>query len=317
MNLLDIYKELNTEDKCIAFLEKMRWPEGVKCLACESARITRITSKGKTSKKTGKTGPDRKLYQCNECRFQFTATTGTVYHDTHLPLAKWFLAIALISESKKGISANQLARALGVQYRTAWYLAHRIRKAMVETDLPKLKGVVEVDETYIGGKQRGHKGKLKNKDVVIGVRERGGPLRFVQVPDNKESTLYDVIAENVDKDVQAIMTDENPAYNFKLTQFKDTRHGTIKHKSKIYVQGDVHTNTVESAFSLFKRGLTGAFHKVSLKHLQRYLNEFSFRFNNRKAADLFGMTVARLARIGNMPYAKLVEENAFTQFVRP
>jgi transposase-like protein len=317
MNLLDIYKELNTEDKCIAFLEKMRWPEGVKCLACESPRITRITSKGKTNKKTGKTGPDRNLYQCNECRFQFTATTGTVYHDTHLPLAKWFLAIALISESKKGISANQLSRALGVQYRTAWYLAHRIRKAMVETDLPKLKGVVEVDETYIGGKQRGHKGKNKSKDVVMGVRERGGPLRFVHVPDNKQGTLYQVIADNVDKNVQAIMTDENPSYNFKLTHFKDARHGTIKHKSKIYVQGDVHTNTVESAFSLFKRGITGAFHKVSLKHLQRYLNEFSFRFNNRKAADLFGMTVRRLALAGNLPYAKLVEENAFTPFVRP
>jgi len=152
MNLLDIYKELNPEDKCLTFLEHMRWPDGVKCLACDSDRITRITSKGKTSKKTCKTGPDRKLYQCNECRFQFTATTGTVYHDTHLPLAKWFLAIALITESKKGISANQLHRALGVNYRTAWYLAHRIRKVMVETDTPKMKGIVEIDETYVGGK---------------------------------------------------------------------------------------------------------------------------------------------------------------------
>jgi transposase-like protein len=316
MNLLDIYKELNTETKCLTFLEHMRWPDGVKCLACDSDDITPITAKGKTNKKTGKVGPDRKLYQCNECRFQFTATTGTVYHDTHLPLSKWFLAIALITESKKGISANQLSRALGVQYRTAWYLAHRIRKAMVDAAPAKLKGIVEVDETYVGGKQRGHRGKLKNKDVVIGVRERGGPLRLVQVPDNKQGTLYQVIAEHVDKDVQAIMTDENPAYSFKLTQFKDTRHGRIKHKDKIYVQGDVHTNTVESAFSLFKRGVTGAFHKVSLKHLQRYLNEFSFRFNNRKAADLFGMTVRRMALAGNLPYSKLVEENAFTPFIR-
>src|SRR5579863_9715109 len=265
MNLLDIYKELNTEAKCLTFLEHMRWPDGVKCLGCNSPKISRIVAKGKTNKKTGKVGPDRKLYQCNECRFQFTATTGTVYHDTHLPLSKWFLAIALITESKKGISANQLSRALGVQYRTAWYLAHRIRKAMVDAAPAKLKGIVEVDETYVGGKQRGHRGKLKNKDVVIGVRERGGPLRLVQVPDNKQGTLYQVIAEHVDKDVQAIMTDENPAYSFKLTQFKDTRHGRIKHKDKIYVQGDVHTNTVESAFSLFKRGVTGAFHKVSLK----------------------------------------------------
>jgi transposase-like protein len=180
MNLLDIYKELNTEDKCLAFLEHMRWPDGVKCLGCESLRITRITSKGKKNRKTGKVGPDRKLYQCNDCRFQFTATTGTVYHDTHLPLSKWFLAIALITESKKGISANQLARALGVQYRTAWYLAHRIRKAMVEANPPKLKGTVEVDETYIGGKQHNNWRKLRNKEVVMGIRERGGDLRLIQ-----------------------------------------------------------------------------------------------------------------------------------------
>jgi transposase-like protein len=313
MKLLDVYKELNTEAKCLAFLEKMRWPDGVKCLSCESPRITAITAKGKTNKKTGTVSPDRELYQCNECRFQFTATTGTVYHDTHLPLHKWFLAIALITESKKGISANQLKRALGVQYRTAWYLAHRIRKAMVTPNAPKQKGIVEVDETYIGGKQRGNWRKLKNKDVVVGVRERGGELRLVQVPDNKGETLHKVIRDHVAKDAEAIMTDENPAYDFRLTQFRKVRHGKIKHKEKIYVRGDVYTNTVESAFSLFKRGLNGAFHKVSLKHLQRYLDEFEFRFNNRKAPDLFGMTIARMARIGGMPYAKLVEENAFTR----
>ena len=317
MNLLDVYKELNTEAKCLAFLERMRWPDGVKCLACDSPRITCITTKGKLNKKTGHRSPDRELYQCNECRFQFTATTGTVYHDTHLPLSKWFIAIALITESKKGMSANQLARALGVQYRTAWYLAHRIRKAMVDADRPKLKGIVEIDETYIGGKQRGNYRKRLNKDVVIGVRERGGPVRFVQTPDNKADTVYQVIADNVDKNAQAIMTDESNIYDFRLTQFKDVPHSRIKHKDRIYVRGNVHTNTVESAFSLFKRGLTGAFHKVSLKHLQRYLNEFEFRFNNRKSPDLFGVTVRRMALEGNMPYAKLVEENAFTRFVRP
>jgi transposase-like protein len=317
MNLLDIYKELNTEAKCLTFLEHMRWPDGVKCLGCNSPKITRITAKGKLNKKTGHRSPDRELYQCNECRFQFTATTGTVYHDTHLPLCKWFLAIALITESKKGISANQLSRALGVQYRTAWYLAHRIRKAMFEANPPKLKGTIEIDETYIGGKQRGNRGKLKNKDVVIGVRERGGELRLVQTPDNKADTVYRVIADNVAKDAEAIMTDESNIYNFQTTQFHRVRHERIRHKEKIYVRGDVHTNTVESAFSLFKRGLTGAFHKVSLKHLQRYLNEFSFRFNNRKDANLFGLTVRRMALAGNLPYAKLIEENAFTPFVRP
>jgi len=319
MNLLDIYKGLNTEDKCLAFLEGMRWPSGVKCLSCESLRITRITAKGKTNKKTGKTSPDRKLYQCNDCRFQFTATTGTVYHDTHLPLGKWFLAIALITESRKGISANQLARALGVQYRTAWYLAHRIRKAMVEANPPKLTGTVEIDETYIGGKQRGYKGMKKSKDVVMGIRERGGDLRLFQIAAPTSEALAEHIMANVSPDVNKVMTDEYVAYPaaFIASGIKGGKHSTIRHKDKIYVVGDVHTNTIESAFSLFKRGVTGAFHKISLKHMQRYLDEFSFRFNNRKAADLFGMTVARLAAVGNMPYAKLVEENAFTPFVRP
>ena len=315
MNLLDVYKELNTEKKCLDFLEHMRWPEGVKCLACNSEEISRITAVGKLNKKSGKRSPDRELYQCNHCRFQFTATTGTIYHDTHLPLSKWFLAIALITESKKGMSANQLKRALGVQYRTAWYLAHRIRKAMAEANPTKLKGTVEIDETYIGGKTKASQ-RFKNKDVVIGVRERGGPLRLVQVPDNKAGTVYEVIADHVDKDVEAIMTDESPIYNFKLTQYHKTPHHRIKHKSKVYVEGNVHTNTVESAFSLFKRGVTGAFHKVSLKHLQRYLNEFSFRFNNRKSPDIFGMTVRRMALVSGMPYQKLVEENAFTPFIR-
>ena len=174
MNLLDIHKELNTEAKCLSFLEHMRWPDGVKCVSCESLRISRIVAKGKLNKKTGKRSPDRELYQCNDCRFQFTATTGTVYHDTHLPLTHWFLAIALITESKKGISAAQLSRALGVQYRTAWYLAHRIRKAMIEANPPKLTGVVEMDETYIGGKQKGHRRKKEqgSGDGNPGARRR-------------------------------------------------------------------------------------------------------------------------------------------------
>lgn len=319
MNLLDVHKELNTEAKCIAFLEHMRWPNGVKCVSCESLRITPIIAKGKLNKKTGRRSPDRELYQCNECRFQFTATTGTVYHDTHLPLTQWFLAIALITESKKGISAAQLSRALGVQYRTAWYLAHRIRKAMIDANPPKLTGVVEVDETYIGGKQRGHKGKLKAKDVVMGIRERGGDLRLIQIEDNTSDCLSAQIKEHVSPQVKQVMTDEWRAYPAAMigAGIHGSKHETIKHKEKIYVRGEVYTNTVESAFSLFKRGLTGAFHKVSLKHLQRYLNEFSFRFNNRKSPDLFGLTVRRMALAGNLPYAKLIEENAFTPFIRP
>jgi transposase-like protein len=319
MNLLDVHKELNTEAKCLAFLEHMRWPNGVKCVSCESLRITPIVAKGKLNKKTGRRSPDRELYQCNDCRFQFTATTGTVYHDTHLPLTQWFLAIALITESKKGISANQLSRALGVQYRTAWYLAHRIRKAMIEANPPKLTGTVEIDETYVGGKQRSNYRKNKNKEVVMGIRERGGDLRLIHIENNSSDKLSEQIQQHVDPKVKQVMTDEFAAYPSAMigAGIHGSKHETIRHKDKIYVQGEVHTNTVESAFSLFKRGLTGAFHKVSLKHLQRYLNEFSYRFNNRKSPDLFGMTVRRMALAGNLTYAKLTEENAFTPFIRP
>jgi transposase-like protein len=318
MNLLDVYKELNTEEKCLAFLEHMRWPDGVKCLGCNSPKITRIVAKGKLNKKSGKRSPDRELYQCNDCRFQFTATTGTVYHDTHLPLSKWFLAIALITESKKGMSANQLKRALGVQYRTAWYLAHRIRKAMIEANPPKLTGVVEVDETYIGGKQHSHRRKLLNKEVVMGIRERGGDLRLIHIENNSAEKISEQMRDHISPNVKQVMTDEYTAYPAAMigAGIHGSKHETIKHKAKIYVQGEVHTNTVESAFSLFKRGLTGSFHKVSLKHLQRYLNEFSFRFNNRKSPDLFGMTVRRMALASGMPYRELTAEDAFTPFIR-
>jgi len=215
------------------------------------------------------------------------------------------------------MSALQLSRHLGVNYRTAWYLAHRIREAMIDNDGPKMTGVVEIDETYVGGKQRGHKSKLKNKDVVIGVRERGGPVRMVHTKDASADTIFRVMKDHVSKDAQGIMTDENPVYNFKMTQFRNVRHATIKHKRRPSRTGDVYTNTVESAFSLFKRALTGSFHQVSIKHLQRYLNEFGYRFNRREALDMFEQTVSRMAGIGAMPYSKLVEQNAFTPFVRP
>jgi transposase-like protein len=313
MKLIDVTKAFVSDEQCLAYFENRRWPNGVRCLTCGSDKYSRITRKTEGKNKRAQ------LYQCLEptCKQQFSATTSTIMHDSHLPLNKWFMAIALIVDAKKSMSALQLSRHLDCNYRTAWYLAHRIREAMVDSDGPKLTGVVEVDETYIGGKQRGHKSQLKNKDVVIGIRERGGDVRLVHTADAKEGTLYDVVAKHVSKDAEAIMTDENPAYNFRLTQFRDVRHARIKHKDRVYVKGDVHTNTVESAFSLFKRGLTGSFHQVSIKHLQRYLNEFGYRFNRREDADLFEQTVSRMAAGKALPYSKLVEQNAFTPFVRP
>src|SRR5438552_10602309 len=175
MNIIDVSAKLGTDEQCIAYLESRRWPEGVRCLTCGSDKISRITSSSKKQ-------DVRQLYQCLEptCKQQFSATTGTIFHDSHLPLHKWFTAVALLVDAEKSMSANQLKRHLGCNYRTAWYLAHRIREAMLDQDAPKLTGVVEIDETYLGGKQRGHFRKKKNKDVVIGMRQRGGPVRLIQ-----------------------------------------------------------------------------------------------------------------------------------------
>jgi transposase-like protein len=313
MRLIEVGKAFATDEQCLAYLEASRWPKGVRCPICGAKEVSTINRKSKSKNVRAQ------LYQCLEksCKTQFSATSGTLFHDSHLPLSKWFTAIALLVDAKKSMSALQLSRHLGCNYRTAWYLAHRIREAMQDNDGPKMTGVVEVDETYIGGKQRGHKSKLKNKDVVIGVRERGGPVRLVHTKDASADTIFRVMQDHVSKDAEAIMTDENPAYNFKMTQFREVRHARIKHRSRQYVKGDVYTNTVESAFSPFKRALAGSFHQVSIKHLQRYLNEFGYRFNRRETADMFEQTVARMAGIKQMPYSKLVEQNAFTPFVRP
>jgi hypothetical protein len=316
MKLIEVTKAFATEEQCLAYLEAKRWPNGVRCLTCGSKEISRITRK--VTKKT-----DNKrvqLYQCLEpsCKQQFSATTGTIFNGSHLSLDKWYMAVALMVDAKKGMSALQLQRHLKVNYRTAWYLCHRIREAMNDPDGLKLTGTVEIDETYIGGKQRGHKNKLKNKDVVLGIRQRGGPLRLIQVKDNKAGTLYEAIAHHVDAaGTKAIMTDDAGAYNFRITKFRNAKHSTIRHSRGEYVKGEVHTNTVENSFSLLKRAVIGTYHQLSIKHLQRYLNEFSYRFNRREDAELFEQTVSRMAGVKPMPYAKLIEQNAFTPFVRP
>ncbi len=307
MKLIDVHKQFATEEACLDYLEHSRWPSGLACLKCGSLKVSRVNPKDKR-------GKTRRIYQCLErpCLHQFTATTGTIFHDTHLPLQKWFLAIALICEAKKGISALQLQRHLGVNYRTAWHLNHRIREGMKEND-GQLVGVVEVDETYIGGKvrRRGdrHKPK-KEKDVVIGMVERGGKLRFVIVPDAKAAIIRPVVEANISPDVQAIVTDEHPIYPFVLAPGFPKKHKTICHR-RTYAIGDTHTNTIENAFSLLKRGLIGTFHKVSIKHLSRYLHEFEYRFNRREEQEfLFADTLRNLLGKDALPYKTLTAETS-------
>lgn len=285
-------EEFGSDDRYRAVLEALRWPEGPKCPRCKSA-ATKIAN--------------RFQYDCDSCHYQFSVTAGTIFHDSHLSLWKWFLATYLLTESKKGMSACQIQRMLKTTYKTSWYLCHRIRAAMLETGKAKLDGVVEIDETYIGGKQRGlgKRRGMDNKETVIGIRKRNGDLRFFHAKDARSATLAQFIRENVSENVDVIITDEWPAYPDAMRRTGMTRHKTIKHKSHVYVVGDVHTDTVESAFSLLKRGIMGTWHRVSVKHLPAYLDEMCFRFNNRKNPYLLRDTILKLIGSPNLEYKKL------------
>jgi transposase-like protein len=212
--------------------------------------------------------------------------------------------------AKKGISAKQLQRDLGIGgYKTAWYLNHRIREAMGSGDIPKLGGIVEIDETYVGGKISG-KGisyAKKQKQVVMGAIERGGELRLQHVTGATVGNFREFILEHVSKDVKRVMTDQHPAYPAALASF-DSTHETVNHIRHEYVRGDVTTNTIESVFSLFKRGVIGQYHKLSAKHLQRYLTEFEYRFNRRNDDDVFIETVRRLCGLKPLRFTDLTSD---------
>jgi transposase-like protein len=223
------------------------------------------------------------------------------------------MATLLLCEAKKGMSALQVKRTLfGVHkgsYKTAWYLCHRIRAAMREADKPMLDGKIEMDETYIGGKSRGRGVKFgkDNKETVISIRQRNGDLRLFHSNDVKAGTLAQYIRENVSEDVDVIMTDDFVSYPFAMKRagIAPMKHKTINHSGKVYVMGDVHTNTVENAFSLLKRGIVGTWHRVSPKHLASYLEEMSFRFNRRKHSDLFVDTLRHMVTAPVLTFQKL------------
>ena len=207
-------------------------------------------------------------------------------------------------ESKKGIPALQLKRNLHTGYNTAWYLCHRIRKAMQEVEpRPLLGGKVEVDETYIGGKPRRWR-PVQKKQIVIGIRQRNGDLRLIRANNTKAKTVREIVNANIGGHVEVVLTDESMIYPYVLKQFPIEKHHTINH-SKEYAHGDVHTNTVESAFSLLKRGIVGTWHKVSAKHLPAYLDEMCFRFNNRKNPYLFRDTLTKMIQTSNLEYKEL------------
>ena len=298
MNLVELIQKFADEDKCRSYLEALRWPKGVTCPKCKAKKVYRILK--------------RDQFVCDSCGHQFSVTSGTIFHDTRLPLWKWLVAVYLMAESKKGISACQMQRTLKVSYKTAWYLCHRIRKAMTEANPRPLRGTVELDETWIGGKRHWKaRTYLKNKWMVLGAIERGGPVRMKMEGRSKNPSQRLVrawIKENISPDAKRLMTDSHPAY-FGIAN-GTTSHGSVDHKAKEYVRGDVHTNSIENAWSLFKRSIVGSYHKVSAKHLDAYLDEFEWRFNNRKNQFLFRDTVLKLIGSPNLEYKKLTAKNA-------
>jgi transposase-like protein len=294
VTLIDIHTMFPTDEKCRELLRRLRWPLGVECPRCKEKAVELETEK--------------ELFYCKGCDYQFSVAAGTIFNDSHLPLMKWFMATLLLCEAKKGMSACQIQRTIGVSYKTAWYLCHRIRAAMAEVDKDMLDGTVEMDETYVGGRKRGGRGPhASEKEIVIGIRQRGGKLRFFHVKNTKSKTLAKYLKDSVSVDVDKIITDDwvgYPKAMMKAGIHKD-QHKTINHSAKVYVIGDIHTNTVENAFSLLKRGMMGTWHHLSAKHLAAYLEEMSFRFNRRKRPDLFIDTLRHMITAPVLTFQKL------------
>lgn len=290
MNIVKIYQLFPAEKNCIAHLEKVRWPDKPQCTYCKSYNTTPM--------------PKESRYHCNNCNTTFSVTVGTIFHHTHLPLQKWFLAVSLVLNAKKGISARQLGRDLQVNKDTAWRIAMKIRQAMTQrAQRELLTGVVEMDETYIGGKPRKgggngtplKRGRGTKKTPVVGMVERDGKICAKVIRNRKltAKTLNSLVRENVDVRNTTLITDEYKGY-LGIKYFMP--HKTVDH-TVWYVNGDAHTNNVESFWALLKRGIVGQYHKVSLRYLPKYIDEFCYRHNYRKVEDLFGLTLQRAVEV--------------------
>jgi len=276
----------NDEEAARKHFEATRWPNGPVCPHC--GVIGEATEmKGETTRPG--------LYNCRACDKPFTATIGTIFERSHIPMHKWLLAIRLMAASKKGISAHQLYRMLGFgSYRTAWFMAHRIRESMRELYPTPMGGsgkIAEADETYIGGKEKNkHKAKRAKqniggtgKEIAFALVERGGKVRSHHVPEVTAKTLRPILTAQLDAK-STLMTDGEGQYRILGADF--ARHEAVNHSIDEYVRGDAHTNTVESYFAILKRGITGTYHHVSQQHLKRYLCEFDFRYNERAALEV-------------------------------
>ncbi len=272
----------HNETKAREWLEARLWPDGPICPKCGT--VGEATLMQGESHRPG-------LYQCNACREPFTVTVGTLYERSKVPLHKWLAATHLMMASKKGMSALQIGRLLGLSPKTSWFLCHRIRESLRETHPEMLGGegkIIEADETWIGGKEANkHVGKRnkkniggKGKEAAFALVERGGKVRSFHVPEVTGKTLGPILSAQLHSK-SALMTDEGGQYYHAGKKF--ARHETINHSADEYVRGDAHTNTIEGYFSIMKRGIVGVYHHVSQQHLKRYLAEFDYRYNERAA----------------------------------
>jgi hypothetical protein len=291
MTLTQLSTRFSTEEACKQFLTEKRWQNGVQCPRCQNKKVYELNSK-----------PFHWVCKAKECGgrngYRFSVISKTVFENTNYPLRTWFQVIYLMTQSKKGISALQIHRQIGSgDYRTAWYMCHRIRAAMKDGGFAKLMGEVEVDETFLGGsdrnrhrsKKRGEHGS-KGKVPVIGAIARKGNVICQVIEQTDRYTLGDFVRKTVSETVSLVATDEYTGYARLHRQFP---HKTVNHVKGEYVRGNVHTANLDSFWSLLKRGVMGTFHQVSKAYLPLYLAEFSYRHNNRENADIFGDVIAK------------------------